>query len=436
MRPLNRPMFKTGGPIKEGIMSGMKDKPQQLVQPAADGSRPGYAGPLAFLAPLFGIGGTAARVGATRAAPSLIPRITQGFRNIFQTQKPAPYTPIRIAQSEGGKKLGLKPKVIKTAKDTVNKEQVGSIYETRPFFRNDPTFMLASGIYRGITNPKAKGLLASGARLVYNPTGAVTGLYLAGQYFNKDGEETPPPPDSTVGGTSGAPGGGDPDMFYNDPNKKQEGEGTPTLTENEQREALKKKYYDIMEIDKLTKRATGDALIAASQDLANLNREGITLKEGLRSGDLQSRLISSVSKAFDKPDKTKDAIDAAILKAEITKDINREKDDLDRRVKESTLAVRKKQLEGDTFEEAVAEATIKENAPKGRDLAVLFKVKTGNDATVIDSTKVPQGVDEEVFLKEQIEVARKEGTPTPPGYYVISDSIFIIDAQGNISRRL
>ncbi len=25
MKPLNRPMFKYGGPIKEGIMSGMKD---------------------------------------------------------------------------------------------------------------------------------------------------------------------------------------------------------------------------------------------------------------------------------------------------------------------------------------------------------------------------------------------------------------------------
>ena len=25
MRPLNRPMFKYGGPIKEGIMQGMKD---------------------------------------------------------------------------------------------------------------------------------------------------------------------------------------------------------------------------------------------------------------------------------------------------------------------------------------------------------------------------------------------------------------------------
>ena len=25
MRPLNRPMFKMGGPIKEGIMQGMQD---------------------------------------------------------------------------------------------------------------------------------------------------------------------------------------------------------------------------------------------------------------------------------------------------------------------------------------------------------------------------------------------------------------------------
>tara|TARA_R100001129_G_scaffold4891_2_gene4266 strand:+ start:848 stop:2140 length:1293 start_codon:yes stop_codon:yes gene_type:complete len=430
-------MFKTGGPIKEGIMSGMKE-PQAKAALVGNPIFPKDSSGRAKHFLQFGIfpflGGTAARVGGTRAATAFLPRVTQGIRNIFQTQKPAPYTPIRIAQSEGGKKLGLKPKVIKTAKDTVPKEQVGSIYETRPFFRNDPTFMLASGIYKGITNPKAKGLLASGARLVYNPTGAVTGLYLAGQYFSKDGEPEQPPPDSTVGGTSGAPGGGDPDMFLT-PQVKKEGEDPP-LTANEQREALKKKYYDIMEIDKLTKRATGDALIAASQDLANLNREGITLKEGLRSGDLQSRLIASASKAFDKPAKTKDAIDAAILKAEITKDINREKDDLDRRVKESTLAVRKKQLEGDTFEEVVADATIKGNAPKGKTLATLFRAKTGNDATVIDSTQIPQGVDEEVFLSEQIEIARKEDKPTPPGYYVISGSIFLIDEQGNVSRRL
>ena len=26
MRPLNRPMFRNGGPIKEGIMNGMKER--------------------------------------------------------------------------------------------------------------------------------------------------------------------------------------------------------------------------------------------------------------------------------------------------------------------------------------------------------------------------------------------------------------------------
>ena len=30
MKPLNRPMFRYGGPIKEGIMSGMKDNRQAI----------------------------------------------------------------------------------------------------------------------------------------------------------------------------------------------------------------------------------------------------------------------------------------------------------------------------------------------------------------------------------------------------------------------
>ena len=31
MRPLNRPMFRYGGPIKEGIMDGMQDRKAALV---------------------------------------------------------------------------------------------------------------------------------------------------------------------------------------------------------------------------------------------------------------------------------------------------------------------------------------------------------------------------------------------------------------------
>ena len=54
MRPLNRPMFKMGGPIKEGIMQGMKE-PQAIntvgspLAPTDASGRQGYALPLMFL---------------------------------------------------------------------------------------------------------------------------------------------------------------------------------------------------------------------------------------------------------------------------------------------------------------------------------------------------------------------------------------------------
>ena len=47
MRTLTRPMFNMGGPIKQGIMHGIREpyKHGQRVMPSSDGSRPGYAGP-------------------------------------------------------------------------------------------------------------------------------------------------------------------------------------------------------------------------------------------------------------------------------------------------------------------------------------------------------------------------------------------------------
>ena len=51
MKPLNRPMFRYGGPIKEGIMDGMKE-PQAIntvgspLAPKDETGRGGYAIPL------------------------------------------------------------------------------------------------------------------------------------------------------------------------------------------------------------------------------------------------------------------------------------------------------------------------------------------------------------------------------------------------------
>ena len=90
-------------------------------------------------------------------------------------------------------------------------------------------------------------------------------------------------------------------------------------------DANKKKYYEIMGIDKMGREATGDALINASRAINELNTRGVGLKEGLKTGQLQNLVIEGISSAMDKGVKTKQAVDAAILKAEIQKDIDADK---------------------------------------------------------------------------------------------------------------
>ena len=73
-----------------------------------------------------------------------------------------------------------------------------------------------------------------------------------------------------------------------------------------------------MDIKGMNKEAAYDSLIAASQAV---NQAGGDLKGSIRDGSLINQIIQSTSKAFDKPKKTKDAIDTLILKGEIEKDI-------------------------------------------------------------------------------------------------------------------
>jgi hypothetical protein len=68
----------------------------------------------------------------------------------------------------------------------------------------------------------------------------------------------------------------------------------------------------------MNKEAAYDSLIAASQAV---NQAGGDLKGAIKDGSLINQIIQSTSKAFDKPKKTKDAIDTLILKGEIEKDI-------------------------------------------------------------------------------------------------------------------
>ena len=111
MRTLNRPMFRYGGPIKEGVMNGIREpkrnggsmgEPQAIntvgspLAPQGSDGRQQYAVPI-----LYGLG--AGAMAAGRAALRFAPQIARGAKRIFgkTTTKPAPYTPVRT-QTTGG----------------------------------------------------------------------------------------------------------------------------------------------------------------------------------------------------------------------------------------------------------------------------------------------------------------------------------------------
>ena len=74
-----------------------------------------------------------------------------------------------------------------------------------------------------------------------------------------------------------------------------------------------------MGLDNMKKDAVYDSLIDASRIVSE---EGSDLKGSIKSGSLQNRLIQAIGKNLDKSADLKKAIDSAVLKGEIQKDIN------------------------------------------------------------------------------------------------------------------
>ena len=446
MRPLNRPMFKNGGPIKEGIMSGMKDSPQQLVQPNADGSRPGYAGPftpLAFLAPL------ATRLGLTRIGQSLAgqgakkiaqttPASTTGggtggfFKNIFFTQKQAPFTPIKIGQSKGGKILGLKPKVVRGGSGP-DKKEIAQVSELRPYFANDPSIALMRGTFNALTNPEAKGLFAKGARFVLSPTGVITGGYFfGGKFFDGDGNEISDDKVKELGLTAG-------DKVDEKVITGESDSGQRKLTRDEQIEANRKRYYGLMGVDKMNKEAVYDTLIDASNQI----REGGNIKDQLKSGSLATGVINALSKNLDKSVDLKRQIDAAILKSEITKDI-KASDPAERnkaKLVEKQLALADQKLAGPTLDETAAEFQKNAIPFTGQALyAAADRAGVENLSGIFDTDTVQDFLEDnttkteaDFFNQEQEKRVRAGKDPFPPGNYIVGGRIVSVGTGGLVT---
>tara|TARA_R100000700_G_scaffold18444_1_gene25090 strand:+ start:14 stop:1303 length:1290 start_codon:yes stop_codon:yes gene_type:complete len=346
MRPLNRPMFKYGGPIKEGIMNGMKEKQAintvgSPLAPKDETGRGGYAIPLL--------------AGAGMAALRFLPAAYRGFK----AARLGSYAPMSQNLGVAGRLkniFGLTSGI----KAPMAPAGAGAGFRVGSFLKQNPLTALPiagtaiEGVGRaGVGLAKmSPDLLKQYANQVIPfadpftigekaepPTGDGTGLKRGDGKTTNVGDITGTTKPGTAGGTT----------VKSDAEKQQINEDRINET--------KQKYYKLMGIDKMNKDAVYNSLIDASKIVSE---EGADLKGSIRSGNLQNRIIQAISQNLDKSADLKKQIDAAVLKGEIEKDIKASDPsaavELD--YKKAATAKIKKDLEGSSVADVLATAEI------------------------------------------------------------------------------
>ena len=418
MRPLNRPMFRYGGPIKEGVMSGIrepkKDGGMLLVGQHPDrfkdeGGREKHVAPL-----VVGAG-----MGLARLAP-LAMRGARALQGLFGSRKFV-------------KDVGTK---LASSKNTAPFTPVKQIFEPNKvgkYIMGSPEYRLITG-GAGYAGKAGKKLFEGGKYLAKSPLTVGGGLIYVGGKFFKDGKEVPPPPNAAEllegrVGTSGAPGGGDPGM-YSEPQTKKG--GGVELSAEERRAKNVERYRDIMDIKGMNKDAAYNSLIAASQAI---NESG-DFKGDIKSGKLINQIIQATSKQFDKPKATKDAIDTLILKGEIQKDLNASdpKSIADLAYKEAATKKLNKELKGNTTAEIIQARMLKDDMPSGSNLASLISINNPELNVKVLPTKDLGNADPVDYMTKIVAtVNADETTPDyPSGVYVLKDKVIQITEEGAV----
>ena len=305
MRTLNRPMFRYGGPIKQGVMDGIREPKRnggpmsQSVQPSGNGMRPGYKGKSSVLKYIPGFNYVA---GQTKG---LIPRIINKIKPTFKNQP---------GIVKGGDASTKAKYMSQTMPKVPFMERAGAFVKENPYFTGAAAPFAVSGALTAAP-PVAKGLagLAESGVKQLADLAVPDFIFDQDQYF-EDKEKAKLAEELKASKLTAN------EKKIKDLEALLAGGNEPKVTAksaDELRQDRIQKYRDIMDIKGMNKNAAYDSLIAASQAVLG---EG-DIKGSLKDGSLINKIIGSTSKAFDKPKATKDAIDTLILKGEIEKDI-------------------------------------------------------------------------------------------------------------------
>jgi hypothetical protein len=303
MRTLSRPMFNMGGPIKQGIMHGIREpyRGGQLVRPGP--GRPGYAGKTAIAKGIFSKVGKL--FGGDKGWWSKI-RPTGKFRRTTRYEEPGPamkgdFTSIQQAVGYPGPK--------KTAWEIAKSPSLAW-----KGIKENPYWSGAAGVFGGpaaaelgvdIVKGPVKNIALQAADLAVPDWLYDQDKHLAEIAARKKAEVS----------TSGEP---IVSQYLEGKGKLKELTGAQKEKwADAQRGKRLNNLLDIMGYDRSKKTAVADALIDASKivsDRGTLDTKNIT-------GELINPAIQALSKRLDKPEQIREAVGLMMAKGEIEKDL-------------------------------------------------------------------------------------------------------------------
>ena len=433
MKTLNRPMFRYGGPIKEGVMNGIREPkrnggsmgndegPRRAalvgnpIYPKGPDGRTGHFVPTLIGLGVRGAGGVMANMAARKAAKKVV---TSGASTM----------------GTGGVR-GAVPAIFKpgtTAAGAANAAKPGFL---KSLFLDDPLVKLGMYGYKALTGTGAKSLGQKAVRFALSPTTLASGVYFAnGRYFNKNDEEV-------IIDEAG-------DVVDTITTKEEVIQKTPEeikAAENKARMEKMDSYREILDIKGMNKDAAYKSLIDASKII----QEGGNLKKQLKDGSLITNITAAASKNFDKVRSTENALNSLLVKSEIESDLRAEKGGpLMQQAKDLVNAGGAANIK-EAMEYLSKKPSITQNATmfakqfgKGfidQDTAILaiqetFKERATPVITekLFEEYKKADGYTTPISLFEKLKGQKK----LEEGYYVIGGNGFVIDERGNTKQVL
>ena len=426
MKTLNRPMFRYGGPIKEGVMNGIREPKRNGGSMMSNNQGPRRAALVGN--PIYPKvdGRTNHVIPAILGAGSLIGRfVAPAFGRYVAKQIPKLYK----SGKKAGQQIGKKTTTLKDGAFEPNKYG--------KYFANSPEAGLVTGAGGAVT----RGIYNTGKYAVKSPLTVASVAGFGGKKLydalNAEPDKKDPagvteinklkqsigmPGNLTLGG--GQNYEGDPEKELTDAEREQ--------IESDNRMKQMDRYREIMDIKGMSKDAAYKSLI----DAGKIIQEGGNLKEQLKSGKLISNITQAASKRFDKVNDTEAALRSLVVKGEIENELNKEDKALKRKQLRTSIALAEKGLAGDNFDEAILKSITGTGGkmPTGSKLAGILKATRGIDAVVLDGSQITSPGGEVAFVENQIIEGQKKGNPIPEGAYVINSKILIIDGQGKVTK--